>query len=497
MNGSAPKTNLHSTPVDSEPQPLRLDAMPLDMMCRHILSNMWMDETNYRAVIYEHGIATEDMVSTEYKALFTAIHSLRMEGTPLEDASILLRAGANNTSITRIVQLAEQFDDFKKLPGHVKACCDAIKRNSYRTAIQRILEVGAREVVKTEQNPEDIASRIVAAINRTGVNSSLNTDNAVADSDAMAEFLASPPVRSLQSGIPWFDSLIGGIEDGQMVGIAGAYKARKTTFLENLILGLVMNGEACAFLSREMPKRTVLTHFITMLAVAWLKANGHFDVQIPFTGGTMPVHWISGLQLRQARSEYRKWHPLKVQAIDAAIAQYRRFGERLFILDSTPENGALRDAGSIDRAVNYLHGRYGIKRFAVDYLQLLAGGGSYEDVSSATATLQQTASSRKVTLLVAMQLNEAAIRDVGGYSPGIKGGGDPAQAVDYLIKTRYRQDDNDNGDMLQVEMALSRHGEGGGGTKKQLEIHRRSGLLLANTWIDDLTEQVERKEIDL
>jgi hypothetical protein len=288
------------------------------------------------------------------------------------------------------------------------------------------------------------------------------------------------PDKFTSTGIPWIDTLTGGIAaDGRMWWIGGAYKSRKTTLALNVLLSALMTNTdvSCAMLNKEVNIRYNNAALVAMLAVGYLKASGRYVVG---------QNVISADNLYRAKAGYKRWQPQYVEAIDWAITRYWQLEKRIRLYDAQPEHGGLYDLASIERVIRRDIALYGGRVFFIDYLQLFHGAGEiYERVSGLSMALQSLAVRNNVTLFVLAQLNEESIKTGGtGYSPGVKGGGDPAQTANYFMVTRYKQGEYENDDTkLQVEMKLSRHGMGGSNVKTALDIDAASGLLLESNWI--------------
>jgi hypothetical protein len=301
--------------------------------------------------------------------------------------------------------------------------------------------------------------------------------------------MASKPQRGYLSGVPLVDNLTGGIGVPRFWQIAGAYKQRKTTLALNIILSILMQGGSVGFLSREMLREQVSFNFIAMLAVAWLKKNGHYgkDIVMKNTGEKIPVALISANNLRTTGDDYRHWNAISRDAVDAAMDMYEGFGRRLRVYDVTPDGGALSDMHSAEMIVKRDKLIEGADLYVADYAGLFGAEG-------ATMTEQYETRARKfqamvglgTPIMVLVQRTEEAVKrtasaDEESHSPGAFGGGAFPAAADYLMLVRYDELDGNRESQLKVTMKNTRHSSGGNET---YQMHSPSGLLMSAEWIN-------------
>ena len=280
--------------------------------------------------------------------------------------------------------------------------------------------------------------------------------------------------------------MTGGFAQGDVWMIAGAYKMRKTTLMINMCLNVALSGASVTFLSREMHRKQVAAQMICMLAVGdLLEHNEYLEKHHDFRSHTdIYLNWIAPRALMLARTEYKRWDARKVRAIDNAIARFKTLGDILHIYDSTPDGGGLSDIESAKTAVKRDIYLYGSKVYFADYLQLFGSPemSAYDKTATASIAFQELSKHDNITGVIAAQRSEEAIKNPEfTYSPGIKGGGDAAAVSDFALQTRYKFSQDTNENELEVGITLSRHGSGGGDTKKRLGIHPNSGLILDST----------------
>jgi hypothetical protein len=264
-----------------------------------------------------------------------------------------------------------------------------------------------------------------------------------------------------------------------VIGIVAPYKMRKSTLKRNIVLNIVEDGGSGAICMYESNRTMVYAQFISMLAVRWLHKQGQYEAVDTFG---RPVRWINGKDLVRVGNGYKKWFPLKAEAVNEGIKAFKALNDRLRVYDKSKDGGALASLSSLQRVLMRDKNRYGTDIAAVDHLLLIDEPGTdYEVMSKSARFLETFARREKTALLLLAQMNEASIKENGqGHSPGVKGGGDLAAAVDYMFTVSYK--DTEEGvkasDLMTVTMRLSRYGDGGANVKSDLRIDPSSGWIL-------------------
>ena len=427
---------------------------------------------------FELGLRPEHMPTPAHSAALKALYELRDEDKPAHDTLVLDKAGGALTAewIAQRVMLYDSTRVGDVLKANALLCVQRAARRARVTAMQRALQ----RLTSDDADDDAVIADVMTALT-AGTEAQIAHETAGEHGREFRAYMDSEPEVFTSTGIAWLDALTGGIAaDGRLWWIGGAYKSRKTTLALNILLSALMTNPtlSCAMLNKEIAQRYNNAALVAMLAAAYLKSTGRY---------TLRQNIISADNLYRAKAGYKRWQPEYVEAVDWAIARYWQLEKRLRIYGAQAEHGGLHDLASIERVIRRDIALYGGRVFVIDYLQLFhAQGEIYERVSSLSLALQSLAARHNITLFVLAQLNEESVKGGGaGYSPGVKGGGDPAQTANYFIVTRYKQGEYENDDTkLQVEMKLSRHGIGGSGVKAALDIDPASGLLLQNGWVD-------------
>lgn len=446
-----------------------------------VLAAMYFDPAKIAPAQYQYELKAALFPTPKLGLLFQTLCDLAREKQVIHDNTILARIGSEVDA----AWLGDILHIYTPAVGAAfEANCALVLKYGTRAGASRVVKIMAAQLDEPDGKPTQTIIRqgtdILTSLRTDTQPKSVQADEVAQDFD---DYMNAPVEKVIRTGVPWLDALTGGFYRSDVWMIAGAYKMRKTTLMLNMCLNAALNGASVTFLSREMSKRQVAAQMISMLAVGDLLAHNEFGVfHHDFKSGTdIYLNWISPRKLLLARKDYRHWDARKVRAIDQARMTFKAFGDRLRIYDTTPEGGGLDDADSAITLAKRDVYLYDTDVVFADYLQLFdAPGASLFDKTSYTSRAFQALAKRdNVTMVIAAQRNEESIKNPEfTYSPGIKGGGDAAAVSDFALQTRYKFSQDTDENELEIAVTLSRHGSGGGETKKRVPIHPNSGLLL-------------------
>jgi len=179
---------------------------------------------------------------------------------------------------------------------------------------------------------------------------------------------------------------------------------------------------------------------------------------------------LSGLFLRRTwRTERATLSKAEFEAIKEAREAWNTLNVRVWdTIDG------IRNLATLRHQIQKSKFEYGSLVHFLDYSQLFGDENLtlYERQSRTALVTQQIAQNEKVALVILSQRNEEAVKSGGGYSPGVKGGGDAAAAADFLF---IPQIDQDMPSVFRIILKHSRHTGRGQGAHV---IDKESGLLL-------------------
>jgi len=445
-----------------------------------VLAAMYFDNAKIALSEYEYNLKPVILPTPAHGLLFKTLCDLNRENVTISDNTILARIGAS-VDIAWLKDVLAVYTP--KVGADFDANCKLVLKYGLRARAAGVSRIMADQFDDVEGKPlETIVSQGTDIL--TGLNTGSRAKAVQADeiSNELDVYFDAPADQTIPTGLAWLDGLTSGFAAGDVWMIAGAYKMRKTTLMINLCLHLAMKGISTTFLSREMNRKQVAAQMIAMLAVGDLLEHGEYETKFKdHNDKDAYLNWIAPRKLMQVRSGYRSWDSRKVRAIDAARVKYKALGKVMRIYDTTPDNGGLSDIASAQNCVKRDLFLYNTQVVFVDYLQLFNApvSGTYEQAAYNSRTFQEIAKRDPLTMVIAAQRNEEAIKNTEeSYSPGIKGGGDAAAVADFALQTRYKFGANSDETKLEIAMTLSRHGSGGSDTKHIANIHPNSGLLL-------------------
>jgi replicative DNA helicase len=232
-------------------------------------------------------------------------------------------------------------------------------------------------------------------------------------------------ITGLPTGFAELDDLTCGLQNGEMVIIAGRPSMGKTSFAMNIAEHIgADNNIPVAIFSLEMGRQ--------QLAERMLCSRGMIDSQLVRKG---MVNDSQYQELVHAASE---------------------LSEKPIYVDDTPGITPLELRGKARR----LRSRYGIKAIFIDYLQLMSMGGSVEsrqqEVSEISRYLKALARELEVPVVVLSQLNRAS-EGREGHRPrmsDLRESGSIEQDAD-VIMLLHREDYYHKGEMDYEETSIA------------------------------------------
>lgn len=410
---------------------------------------------------------------------FKATDALYLKGEMVHQTSVIAESNGKlgDTWLGAILYAYQESHTEELIRSNLAICKERATAYDQVKALSQSLED-----MKRAQTADERAEIIGRTITRLSVEDmgALNDPSALSAGERFESELNAEPLKAVATGVEWIDNLSGGVRRKEIWWIAGAYKMRKSTLMRIMALGAARSGASVDICAFEGSQQLIIAQLVTMLAVEWLSKRGHYNDK---DGRGGPLHLLSAKQLLTLGNKYKTaLHPLQVSAISAGILEYKRFGNKLRIYDSTPKNGNLKTVASINTVVMRGKQLYDSDVCFVDFLQRIGGGGKtiFDKTMHNSYELQDLALRRDIAMVILAQRNEETIRNGSdSHSPGVKGGGDPAATADYLFVTEYPKKleggDFDRNTMM-IRCQLSRHGEAG--VSCDLPIHPPTGLAM-------------------
>jgi archaellum biogenesis ATPase FlaH len=460
---------------------------PWEISADEVLAVLLRNDKAYQQACYEWSLKAFHMPPGPRRFTMHAINALRRANEPVHIAALVDRSDGQVTPgwlAERVAAYSEAMLG-ERFKSNVEICRSRAKAYQDVTNMQYAID----ELKKA--GDEDERRRIVGEVISnlgTEADTSIEDSTATATAARFLDMLDAPPLPTLTTGVTWLDNNTGGLMRKQIWWIAAAYKKRKSTLMRNMAIGLLRKGASVTIAAREGSQELVTAQIIAMLAVEQLHREGVHDAR---DSRGVPLDMISATLLMKLRNTYKRvMDKRQVQAISIAVREYMSWGNRLRIYDTTEEHGGLSDFQSLETVIERDIQMYGVDVVFVDYFQLFTAGHStmYDNASHMARQAQQIAAEKNIAMVMLAQLNEESVKGSNdNYSPGVKGGGDPAATADFLLTTDYPK--NSDGDSvftrLRIMIKLARHGEAQKFT--EVPIHPASGLILPTVEIESLS----------
>lgn len=235
----------------------------------------------------------------------------------------------------------------------------------------------------------------------------------------------------IPTGFVDLDRLLGGMQPSDLLIVAGRPGMGKTSLLLSTIrCAAQKHQKRVALFSLEMAAEQMAQRLVSQ--------QTGIDTQRMRTGKLKDEEW-----------------PLFTQAVEA-------IGETHLFMDDTPAITPSQLRAKCRR----LHAEYGLDLVVIDYLQLMSGGGRFEnrtqEISHISRQLKVLARELNVPVLAAAQLSRAVEQraDKRPMLSDLRESGSIEQDADVVLFL-YRSEDKDLSNQVEVEVAKHRNGPTG------------------------------------
>lgn len=218
-------------------------------------------------------------------------------------------------------------------------------------------------------------------------------DRPVSFNDSLERIIQRLQDRTLKSdsiktkSFPSFNTATGGLNEGNLIGIAGAFKNGKTTFGLNLVLDIAGQNIPSVIFSLEMTKSEIEEKILA------------YRTGIPYGKIRNPQRLNDDEKLKIAH-----FYGVK-----------RNFNEKLFLFDK------VFSLAEIESKVIELSKQYGVKIVLVDYLGLIKSTSKNSDsrereISQLSNSLKILAKETDTVIFVLSQLNRSGIKEASSIN---------------------------------------------------------------------------------
>ncbi len=352
-----------------------------------VLGGLMLDNNAWETIA---GILTEkDFYRSDHRTIYRAIATLALQDKPIDLITISERLEAHQ-ELNDVGGLSYLGDIAKNTPSsaNIAAYADIVRE---RSLLRRLIEVGG-EISADGFEPKgrvatelvDEAERKVFAIaERDGSKNSNSGPQGIADvlSKTVERieklFESDSPITGISSGFSDVDKLTSGLQQSDLVIVAGRPSMGKTTFAMNIAeyVGM-MNHKPVLIFSMEMPAE--------QLAMRMLSSLGRIEMQ----------------RIRSGQLDDGDWPRLS-----SAIAM---MSEKKIFIDDT---GALSPGDVRARARRLVREQGDLGLIVIDYLQLMKVPGNSEhraaEISEISRSLKSLARELNIPIIALSQLNRS------------------------------------------------------------------------------------------
>lgn len=188
---------------------------------------------------------------------------------------------------------------------------------------------------------------------------------------------------------PSFNTATGGLNGGNLVGIAGAYKNGKTTFAMNIILDLINQGISSAIFSLEMSKSEVEDKVLACKV---------------------------GISYEKIRNPNRLTND-EIRTLLKFKKDYSKTNEKLFIHDR------VLSITEIENVIRKLKSKFGLQVVMLDYIGLVKSISRFRntetrerEISMISNSLKLLAKETDTIIFVLSQLNRNGIKEASSFN---------------------------------------------------------------------------------
>ena len=405
-----------------------------------VLGGLMLDNSAWDRVAGR--ITEEDFYRRDHRLIFRAITTLADSSQPLDVVTLSewLRSNELLEDAGGLAYLGAIARDTPSA-ANIEAYADIVRE---RSVLRHLIQAGT-EIVSASFQPEgrnsaellDFAeSRIFQIAEQTGkhkkgfVNVKQVLPMVVDRIDQL--FQQESAITGLATGFTDFDHKTSGLQDGDLVIVAGRRSMGKTTFAMNIAENAAMSGKTVAVFSMEMPADALVMRMLSSL--------GRIELQ----------------KIRTGRLEDDDWPRL--------TGTMNLMSEAKLFIDDTP---ALNPTDMRARA-RRLKREHGLGLIVIDYLQLMQvqGGGKENraaEISEISRSLKGMAKELEVPVIALSQLNRSLEQrpNKRPVMPDLRESGaieQDADVITFIYRDEVYHDDSPDKGTAEIIIGKQRNG---------------------------------------
>lgn len=439
-----------------------------------------LNADGFKQAYFQERVMSKDF-SPKVKPYWEEIEKAYLDGVPIMVETLSARTGVP------IERLAEMQNN--ALWGDaLRNACKEIRENYAEREEARKIAAEFHEAVHGKENVQAAAARAMDAISRMGSRAakhSVSTNSILQEiQERIDSGKVTLPVRTTFDAI---DAMLnGGVTEDRIYGLAGPEKTRKTSFIRNVYLGLLLdrktlevrNAASCSLMCFENNRITAFYTYLASLISMKMIREKRTDI---LAVGDNPVPLLSLMDSDHVARLHQtgKWKNRRDGFAEIFQWALDTIGQLdLILYDISDEGGRLDDMASVRRAIieqkRILSKPNQLCVSTVDYIGLVnAGSDLFTKVESVVDDCRKIASREEVAIWLISQYSREGknAKDGQVYT---KGSSKLEEAAFNYFVTKY---DQDNPGIFGVTLARVRTGAGAG-KSATFNMHPASGVFM-------------------
>lgn len=401
-------------------------------------------------------------------------------------------------------QLADKVEWLRELASTQVTKAEAIgavpmlKNTAHRYFVTNLLKKAGKEIDSSD-NTQDFVTSLIEELSRGHNNLAVPTtaNHIVAD---ILEGISGYG-KIIPTSFKWLNyHLKGGLRPGRHIAIGGGEKSRKTTWLRNIIKGVLRNKDgspnqdvSVLFLAFENDRYITAMDFVAMLAMEYMWAKHQNILNTKFGDPNNPrpddlyIHQLIDAEILLDAIATDRLDNFPKEIVEAVEYGLRTFADwNIEIKDTTSGGGELETLSTVKRAVNFHNAT--IRKpgqlliICTDYLTLVEVDDVHDERIAQNLVVNWL--TRKVADLQALAFTVAQFNRANIYGRmsgeevdvmGTHGSSQLERAVQNYMDVQKTSDTT-----LKVRMRRARRGAGGLNEEQVYYTHPASGLIMSN-----------------
>tara|TARA_R100000541_G_scaffold12033_3_gene20341 strand:- start:1177 stop:2499 length:1323 start_codon:yes stop_codon:yes gene_type:complete len=230
--------------------------------------NVLKSATQQYHLVCGFGVTADDFTSKIYKDIFTAIGVIVDRRNQCDLATIvdeLVRQGSR-ASFADVRDVYESEFSVALIKDYCKALMRENKKSKLLTVSEQLVKIALNETLTIEQAADQAERAITGFTVEASKNVETMNDFLQDSIDDILRRVENKGIQGIETGFTAFDSMLGGLNKGNLVVIAARPAMGKTALALNIAIKASHQGNRCLFMSLEMTKNEVFDRYASIKA---------------------------------------------------------------------------------------------------------------------------------------------------------------------------------------------------------------------------------------